>query len=75
MARWVYDIVRNQADQIVAVCYHQIDEAGEANCLGWLDIKLIAEGLSLGLSDVYDTLEEARASAWQMKDQFHPSLD
>lgn len=77
MTRWVYDIVRNKSNQIVALCYHQIDEQGETDCLGWPNtrVELHKEGLTLELSAVFDTLEEARSFAWSERKQFHPSLD
>jgi hypothetical protein len=78
---WLYDIVYNKSEQIVAINYHQA--ASRINgyrpyhpdCLMNDQDKLIAEGLHLDVSLTYATLEEAKASVETLRHKFHSSLD
>ena len=72
---WLYDIVRNKQNEIVALCFHP--NVSHTNCLNNTNdrLKLIEEGLTLSLSKSYSSLEEAKKGAWLLRDNFHKSLD
>jgi hypothetical protein len=75
---WVYDIVyKRETDKIVALCYHLYDysERVHPDCLADSECDLIAEGLTLEMSGVFPSLEEAKKYAWEHKDKFSSDLD
>lgn len=69
---WLYDIVYNKEHEIVALYYHQIEDP---YCLSKMAKQLRFEGLELGLSNYFITLEKARQHAWRNKNKFHKGLD
>ncbi len=76
---WVYDIVINKNEEIVALCYHtEIIGSSKlhGNCL-LLDKAKLAndEDLKLDCSPAFPTLADARAAAWNRKGQFAKDLD
>ncbi len=72
---WVYDIVTNSKDEIVAMLFHTMDHV---ECVGdgmEKEHTLLDEGLHVSCSMVFNTLEEAKQAAWHLRDRFHKSLD
>lgn len=76
---WVYDIVRDRkTNRTVALCYHPQETDGlpfHPDCLRHSKDALVAEGLSLYLSDPFSTLAEAKRNAWENRESFSPDLD
>lgn len=72
---WVYDIVKKPSGEIIALNYHEAPISAVESCLDWDKTELAMEGLILSMSDTFDTLAEAKASAWKVKDRFSQGLD
>ena len=72
--RWVYDIVKDKAGLVIALCYH-LNNNKHPDCLRNYEEQLTNEGFILLVSPSYPTLKDARNAAWRHKDQFTKDLD
>ena len=81
MSTWVYDIVKNEQGDVVALNYHIA--TGEDPTALCLDRRLLGDKedmvekeLDVFTSPCFDSLEEARQHAWAYrKDRFVGGLD
>lgn len=74
--RWVYDIIRNpKTNKIVATCIHTIDIGASDCCGGYKEFDLVAEGLTVQLSQIFNSKEDAMADVNKLRDAFSADLD
>ena len=73
---WVYDYAEDELGKIIAINYHISDgSAISPECLSNDHLALTAEGLTIHCSARFESLEAARTSAWDKKDDFDKGLD